>query len=84
MKTNVFIGHHCPKCRTTIGTYASVGTEDPRCPGCGGPLVAGPGGPEVTVIANAKCTSCDFSAGLYSAVGGDSRCPKCGAKLEGQ
>lgn len=84
MNTNVFIGHHCPRCGTTIGTYASVGGAEPRCRGCGGPLVASPGGPNVTVIANAKCSNCDFAAGLYSTVGDDSSCPQCGGKLEGE
>ena len=83
MNTDVFVGHHCPKCKTTIGTFAQVGGE-PRCPGCGGPLVAAEGGPNVTVIANARCTQCDFSAGLFSAVGGNGTCPQCGGKLEGQ
>jgi len=84
MNTDVFVEHHCPRCGTTIGISAAVGVGDQHCPGCGGPLVAGSGGQNVTVIVNAKCTECDFSASLYSAVGGDSSCPQCGGKLEGQ
>lgn len=80
MESNVFIGHHCPRCGTTIGTYTSVGGI-PSCPGCGGPLVAGSGGPPVTVIANANCKKCGFSAGLFSAVGGRAQCPKCGGPI---
>lgn len=84
MDSSVFIGHHCPRCKTTVGVTASIGGGDPRCPGCGGPLIAAGGGPKTTVIANAKCTRCSFSAGLYSAVGGDAACPKCGGQLEGE
>lgn len=80
METNVFIGHHCPVCKTTIGTYSSVGGR-PSCPGCGGPLVAAPGGPKTTVIANAKCKKCGFSAGLFSSVGGEAACPQCGGPI---
>lgn len=80
MEANVFIGHHCPKCGTTIGTYASVGGQA-VCPGCGGPLVAAPGGPPVTVIANASCKKCGFHTGLLSVVGGQAKCPGCGGPL---
>lgn len=80
METNVFIGHHCPKCHTTIGTYASFGGQA-VCPGCGRPLVAASGGPQVTVIANASCKKCGFSAGLFSSVGGEAKCPSCGGPI---
>jgi ribosomal protein S27E len=80
METNVFIGHHCPKCKTTIGTYASVGGK-PVCLGCGGPLIASKGGPSTTVIANATCEGCGAKFGLVSVVGGEAKCPQCGRQI---
>jgi hypothetical protein len=80
MESNVFIGHHCPKCGTTIATYVSIGGAA-VCPGCNDPLVAASGGPRTTVIANAKCKKCGFSAGLFSCVGGDANCPQCGGPI---
>lgn len=80
MESNVFIGHHCPRCGATIATYVSVGGPA-SCPGCGGPLVAASGGPPTTVIANAKCNKCGFSAGLFSSVGGEAKCPQCGGPI---
>lgn len=77
MESNVFIGHHCPRCNTTIGAYASIGGAG-VCPGCGGPLVAAAGGPPVAAIANAHCTSCGTQIGLLSVVGGKATCPTCG------
>lgn len=80
MEINVFFGHHCPRCKTTIGSYALVGGE-PVCPGCGGPLVATPGGPKTTAIANASCEKCRAHFGLVSIVGGEAKCPNCGGPL---
>jgi ribosomal protein S27E len=80
MESNVFIGHHCPKCGTTIATYASIDGAA-SCPGCGGPLVVASGGPRTIVIANAKCKKCGFSAGLFSCVGGEAKCPQCGGPI---
>ena len=80
METNVFFGHHCPSCNTTIGTYASVGGK-PVCPGCGGPLVAAQGGPKTTTISNASCKECGARFGLLSIVGGEAKCPHCGGAL---
>ena len=81
MESNVFIGHHCPRCRTTIGAYASI-SGPAACPTCGGPLQAAPGGPKTNAIANAKCNACGFSAGLFVSVGGAPRaCPKCGTPM---
>ena len=80
MESNVFIGHHCPRCHTTIGTYVSVGGSA-VCPGCGGLLVAAAGGPHVTVIANAQCKKCGTQIGLLSVIGGKATCPSCGASF---
>lgn len=80
MESNVFIGHHCPRCHTTIGTYASLGGSA-VCPGCGGPLVAASGGPPVTVIANAQCKKCGTQIGLLSVIGGKATCPSCGGSF---
>ncbi|MFH1236436.1 MAG: hypothetical protein V1685_05905 [Parcubacteria group bacterium] len=80
MESNVFIGHHCPKCGTTIATYAAIGGAA-SCPGCGGPLVAASDGPRTTVIANAKCNKCGFRAGMFSCVGGEAKCPQCGGPI---
>lgn len=80
MESNVFIGHHCPKCGMTIGTYVSVGGAA-ACPGCDGPLVAASGGPKTTVIANARCNRCGFGAGLFSSVGDEAKCPQCGGSV---
>ena len=81
MESNVFIGHHCPRCNTTIGTYASVGGT-PTCPGCGGPLQAAPGGPQTQVLANVVCSGCGSRFGMVSVVGGEAKCPTCGKKLK--
>ena len=81
MEGNVFIGHHCPKCNTTIGTMASVGGT-PRCPGCGGPLQAASGGPQTQVLANVKCKGCGSYFGMVSVVGGKAKCPSCGTNLK--
>ena len=78
---DVFIGHHCPHCGTTVGVTASVGGGTPKCPGCGGPLQAAPGGPKVKVLTNVKCNSCGTQIGMLSVVGGEANCPTCGSKL---
>ena len=80
MESNVFIGHHCPKCKTTIAIYEATG-ENPTCPGCGGPLQAASDGPETQVLANVTCKSCGSSFGLISVVGGSAKCPSCGNNL---
>ena len=81
MEGNVFIGHHCPNCKTTIGTHASVGGE-PKCPGCGGLLQAASGGPEIQVLANVTCKGCGSKFGMVSVVGGKATCPGCGQNLK--
>ena len=81
MEGNVFIGHHCPKCNTTIATMASVGGT-PKCPGCGGPLQAAPGGLETQVLANVTCKDCGSYFGMVSVVGGKAKCPNCGTNLK--
>ncbi len=81
MEGNVFVGHHCPKCNTTIATMASVGGT-PKCPGCGGPLQAAPGGLETQVLANVTCKDCGSYFGMVSVVGGKAKCPNCGTNLK--
>jgi hypothetical protein len=81
MEGNVFIGHHCPNCNTTIATTVSVGGT-PCCPGCRGPLQAAPGGPKTQVLANVKCKSCGSHFGMVSVVGGEAKCPNCGKNLK--
>jgi ribosomal protein S27E len=80
MESNVFVGHYCPKCGTTIATFVSVGGT-PKCPGCGGPLQAAPGGPKTKVLANVTCPGCGSKFGMVSVVGGEANCPSCGEKL---
>lgn len=81
MESNVFVGHHCPDCNTTIGLLASVGGETPCCPGCGGPLQAASGGPQTQVLANVTCKGCGSRFGMISVVGGKAKCPSCGIPL---
>lgn len=81
MESNVFVGHHCPRCGTTIGLYGSVGGT-PKCPVCGGPLQASPGGPKTHVLANVKCSGCGASFGIISVVGDEPKCPSCGTNLK--
>ena len=78
--TDVFIGHHCPHCRTTVGVMASVGGT-PICPGCGGELQAASGGPDVKVLTNVICNSCGSQTGMMSVIGGEANCPTCGNRL---
>jgi PHP family Zn ribbon phosphoesterase len=44
-------------------------------------LVAAPGGPKTTTIANASCKECGTRFGLLSIVGGEAKCPHCGGAL---
>ena len=81
MEGNVFVGHHCPKSNTTSATMASVGGT-PKCPGCGGPLQAAPGGLETQVLANVTCKDCGSYFGMVSVVGGKAKCPNCGTNLK--
>ena len=74
----VYFGHYCPKCGTTIGVAAAAGASL-RCPGCGGPMQAARGGPEVHVLANVTCKQCHSAFGLLTIVGGPLKCPSCGA-----
>lgn len=76
MKSEVFFGHHCPNCQTTVGVSAIVGGEG-RCPGCGGPLASSEGGPAVTNIANFVCDGCGARVGMLTVVGGAAQCPGC-------
>ena len=80
MESNVFIGHHCPKCGTTVGVATAVGSSL-KCPGCGGPMQAAPGGPSVKVLSNVKCKQCGSSFGVISVVGAQPNCPCCGSAL---
>jgi transcription initiation factor IIE alpha subunit len=76
MKSDIFFGHHCPRCRSTVGISVTVGGEG-KCPGCGGPLQAATGGPPTTMIANFKCEHCGARVGMLSAVGEQAACPGC-------
>ena len=79
-ETNVFFGHHCPQCGTTIGTAVSTGPLS--CPGCGGPMQAAPGGPRTRTLANVECKKCHSTYGMISSVGDELlRCPNCGEPL---
>ncbi len=78
MAAHVFTGHYCPTCKTSIGLAVGLGAEL-RCPGCGGPFQAAPGGPKIPVVANVACKKCGFAASLK--VGGDDNCPSCGEPL---
>lgn len=80
MEANVFVGHHCPKCGTTIATAVSVGGAL-SCPGCGGPMIPAAGGPRTTVIANFKCDSCGTQIGMMSVAGDGPKCPTCQAPV---
>jgi len=81
MEGEVFIGHHCPHCGTTIGLAAGVGGQL-KCPGCGGPMQSAPGGPNMKVLTNVKCNNCGSMFGMISIVGSDSpKCPSCGKPL---
>ena len=79
-ETEVFTGHYCPKCRTTVGVYLIVGGQG-ACPGCGGPLQAELGGPQTRVITNFCCESCGARIGMLTAVGGNAVCPGCGKAI---
>lgn len=82
MDAEVFVGHHCPRCGTTVGLSAAVGGQL-RCPGCGGSMQAAPGGPSVHVLTNVQCKSCGSMFGVMSVVGGDSvDCPSCGQPIQ--
>lgn len=78
--SEVFVGHYCPSCKTSIGVYAIVGGKG-ACPGCGGPLQAASGGPKTRVITNFCCDSCGARVGMLSVVGGDAKCPGCGKAI---
>lgn len=82
MNGEVFIGHHCSVCGTTIGVSGGVGGPL-NCPGCGGPMQAAPGGPSVRVLTNVSCKNCGTKIGMMSVVGTDSvNCPSCGESIE--
>ena len=77
-EANVFFGHHCPRCGTTIGFAAAIGNL--RCPGCGGPMQAGSGGPPIRNLANFRCKRCGSMIGMLTSVGNATiKCPSCGA-----
>jgi len=80
MQTDVFFGHYCPICRTAVGVAASVGSEG-KCPTCGGPLVAGQGGPSMQAIANYTCPKCKSFYGFMSVVGADTPTCRCGEPI---
>lgn len=75
MQADVFVGHYCPTCNSSIGMVTAIGGLPP-CPGCGGPLQAAVGGPRTTSIANASC-QCGVQIGLLTVVGGEAVCPRC-------
>jgi DNA-directed RNA polymerase subunit RPC12/RpoP len=82
IEANVFFGHHCSRCGTTIGVAAAVGIGTLTCPVCGGPMEAAPGGPPVRNLANVVCKKCGSVFGMIVSVGSsDIRCPKCGEPL---
>lgn len=81
MRSEVFFGHHCSRCKATVGVHATGGAEA-RCPGCGGPLMSSAGGPKTTAIANFECDDCGTSVGLLSVVGGAATCPGCRKKIQ--
>jgi hypothetical protein len=78
---DIFIGHHCPNCGTTIGVVVGVGGGTQRCPGCGGPMQAGKGGPGVQVLTNVTCKGCGSQYGMITAIGGKATCGSCGGPL---
>jgi hypothetical protein len=78
-EANVFFGHHCPACGTTIG--AAVGFGPLRCPGCGGAMQAAPGGPATRTIANVSRKHCGTKIGMLISAGGEAKCPGCGQLL---
>lgn len=81
MDAEVFVGHHCPKCETTVALSAGVGGPL-RCPGCGGPMQAASGGPNTRVLTNVQCKNCSSKFGMISVVGTESvNCPSCGKPL---
>lgn len=81
MGGEIFVGHHCPKCGSTVALSAGVGGPL-RCPGCGGPMQAASGGPDTRIIANVKCDNCGSIFGAISVVGSKSiECPSCGKPL---
>lgn len=76
----VFVGHYCPSCKTSVGLYAGVGGLG-KCPGCGGPLQAAHGGPKTRTLTNFTCPKCGFGVGLMVVQGGDASCPGCKAPI---
>ena len=79
-ESEVFVGHHCPKCKTTVGVYSIIGGHG-VCPACEGPLRASSGGPHTRVITNFCCDSCGAKVGMLSVVGGRATCPGCGKEI---
>ena len=81
MDGEVFVGHHCPVCGSTIGIAAGVGGPL-KCPGCGGPMQAASDGPPTRVLANVTCKGCGSRFGMISIVGSsEAKCPSCGESL---
>lgn len=70
---DVFFGHHCPKCRISIGVSAGV----TQCPECRGPLQASPGGSAMKILGNFRCKYCSTVTGLLIDMGGQRLCPMC-------
>lgn len=81
MKSDVFFGHRCPRCRSSVGMSVALGGVG-SCPGCGGPLIAGKGGPQMTSVANYTCPGCKSYFGMLSIVGGEAKCPQCQHPIE--
>lgn len=79
--SEVFVGHYCPTCNTSIELYVVAGGPG-KCPGCGGPLQAAPCGPQGRTITNFTCGDCGHSVGLMVVQGGDAKCPGCGTPID--
>jgi len=83
MGAELFAGHHCPRCGSVVGLSVGVGGGELHCPGCGGPMQAAPGGPNMRILTNVNCKNCGTRIGLLTVVGGDSpNCPSCGKPLQ--
>ena len=79
MQTDAFFGHYCASCRTAVAVTAVAGGTG-RCPTCGGPLVAGTGGPRMKSVANYKCPKCGAQYGMIS-IAGAPTC-RCGEPMQ--
>lgn len=77
MSAQVFYGHRCPRCGTTIDVDASVTIggspkNNPVCPTCGADMVPNPNARGTTL--NAYCRKCNSMSGMVNS----DVCPDCG------